>query len=74
MAALLRNGAEQGGEVVDATRRSEHLVACHHLPILLHGEQIARAVRENGVVILTGSTGSGKLTHVPQFLLEDKEE
>ena len=63
-----------GGEVVDAAWRSEHLAARRCLPISSHGERIARAVRKNRVVIPAGSTGSGKLTQVPEFLLEDEEE
>ena len=31
-------------------------------------------MHKNGVVILAGSTGSGKSMQVPQFLLEEKEE
>jgi hypothetical protein len=31
-------------------------------------------MHENGVVILAGSTGSGKSMQVPQFLLDEKEE
>ncbi len=52
----------------------EHSAAHCRLPISLQGEQIACAVRKNGVVILARLTGSSKLTQVPQFLLEDKEE
>ena len=50
------------------------MAARPRLPILLHGERIAHAVRKNRVVILAGLTGSSKLTQVPQFLLEDEEE
>ena len=71
---MLRNGAGQGGEVTDAARRSEHSAAHRHLPILSHRERIARVVRKNEVVILAGSTGSGKSMQVPQFLLEEEEE
>ena len=39
-----------------------------------NGERIACPVHENEVVILAWSAGSGKLTQVPQFFLEDKEE
>ena len=55
-------------------RRSEHSAARHRLPISLHGERIACAVRKNGVVILAGPTRFGNSAQVPQFLLEDEEE
>ena len=61
-------------EVVDVVRRLSHAPARRRLPISSHRERIVRAVRENGVVILSGSTGSGKSTQVPQFLLEEEEE
>jgi hypothetical protein len=55
-------------------RRSEHSAARRSLPKSSHREWIARAMHENRVVILVGSTGSGKSTEVLQFLLEEKEE
>ena len=61
-------------EVVDADRRLYHVAARSNLPISSHKEQILRAVRDSGVVVITGSTGSGKSTQVPQFLLEEEEE
>jgi len=63
-----------GGEVADTARRSEHSAARRCLPTSSHRERIACAMHENRVVILVGSTGSGKSTQVPQFLLEEKEE
>ena len=61
-AVLSKNGAVRGGEVADAVWRLEHLAAYRRLPISSQEERIARAVRENGVVILVGSTGSDKPT------------
>ena len=72
--ALLRSGAGRGGEAADTARRLEHSAARRCLPTSLHREWIARAMHKNRVVILAGSTGSGKSTQVPQFLLEEKEE
>ena len=65
-----------GGEVADTAQRSEHSAAHCCLPTSSHShrERIAHAMQENEVVILAGSTGSGKSTQVSQFLLEEKEE
>lgn len=41
------------------------------LPVYMHEQQIVEALRHNDVVIITGATGSGKTTQVPQFLLEE---
>lgn len=41
------------------------------LPIFAHRESFLRAVRENAVTILCASTGAGKSTNAPLFLLED---
>ena len=38
------------------------------LPIFQHRSKIQTAIRESDVVVLTGETGSGKSTQVPQFL------
>ena len=41
------------------------------LPIFEYKEQIVKTVKENIVTIIEGSTGSGKSTQVPQYLLEE---
>ncbi|OLY81285.1 putative ATP-dependent RNA helicase DHX37 [Smittium mucronatum] len=40
------------------------------LPILAEEQPIMEAIKENPVIILCGSTGSGKTTQLPQFLYE----
>lgn len=41
------------------------------LPVCMHEQQIMEAVHENDVVLVTGATGTGKTTQVPQFFIED---
>ncbi|KAJ2800001.1 putative ATP-dependent RNA helicase DHR1, partial [Coemansia guatemalensis] len=40
------------------------------LPVYAEEQQIMEAITQNPVVVLSGETGSGKTTQVPQFLLE----
>lgn len=40
------------------------------LPILGEEQMIMEAITNNDVVILSGETGSGKTTQLPQFLYE----
>ncbi len=41
-----------------------------HLPVLLKHEEIARAIQENQVVVVSGETGSGKSTQIPKICLD----
>ncbi|MDB5863595.1 MAG: ATP-dependent helicase [Betaproteobacteria bacterium] len=40
------------------------------LPVVARREEIARAISENQVVIISGETGSGKTTQIPKICLE----
>lgn len=42
------------------------------LPIWARQQDIKKALHENDVLVLSGETGSGKSTQLPQFLLESK--
>jgi HrpA-like RNA helicase len=41
------------------------------LPIASYAETIAELVRKNQVVMITGETGCGKTTQVPQIIFDD---
>ncbi|KAI5122781.1 hypothetical protein M0805_000125 [Coniferiporia weirii] len=55
---------------VTIDRSNDVQTARLELPIIAEEQPIVEAVRLNSVVILCGSTGSGKTTQVPQFLYE----
>lgn len=40
------------------------------LPVCMHEQEIMEAIRAHSVVVVTGATGSGKTTQLPQFLIE----
>jgi ATP-dependent RNA helicase DHX57 len=40
------------------------------LPVWGHMEVILEAVKKHQVVVITGDTGCGKSTQIPQFLLD----
>ncbi|SOD41647.1 ATP-dependent RNA helicase HrpA [Nitrosovibrio sp. Nv4] len=59
--------------VADAASRLANLpkpVYPEDLPVVGRREEIARAIRENQVVIVCGETGSGKTTQLPKICLE----
>ena len=57
-----RGGGEGLGGIIAARER---------LPAFLHRASILEAVAQAQVVVISGETGCGKTTQVPQFILED---
>ncbi|KAJ4904141.1 RNA helicase family protein [Raphanus sativus] len=41
-----------------------------NLPVWVQKEEFVRTLKENQMVLVTGETGSGKTTQIPQFVLE----
>lgn len=60
-------------EIVDEAQRCRHEQTRAKLPVAPHRQFILDTIAENGVVILSGNTGSGKSTQVPQFILDQNE-
>ncbi|KAL1896545.1 putative ATP-dependent RNA helicase DHR1 [Sporothrix stenoceras] len=55
---------------VDVARTPEVEKQRMELPVVAEEQQIIEAIHEHDIVILSGGTGSGKTTQVPQFLYE----
>ncbi|EFN84450.1 Probable ATP-dependent RNA helicase kurz [Harpegnathos saltator] len=55
---------------VSVDRKPEMQAARMKLPIVAEEQVIVETINENPIVIITGETGSGKTTQVPQFLYE----
>ncbi|KAI8623834.1 DEAH-box RNA helicase [Xylariaceae sp. FL1651] len=51
-------------------RTPEFEEARHNLPVVAEEQRIMEAIHNNNVVVICGSTGSGKSTQVPQMLFE----
>ncbi|KAH9832409.1 putative ATP-dependent RNA helicase prh1 [Teratosphaeria destructans] len=67
----LQDHATKGGGVLQQ-KRIKLLESRRNLPIWARQEDIRDALHSNDVLVLSGETGSGKSTQVPQFLLEQK--
>lgn len=69
-----RNGdkrqAPLTAEQVEARKRSVPRIAYPDLPVSARRDEIARAIRDNQVVVVAGETGSGKTTQLPKICLE----
>ncbi|KAF1929140.1 pre-mRNA-splicing factor ATP-dependent RNA helicase PRP16 [Didymella exigua CBS 183.55] len=53
-------------------KRDELLPKRKALPIWPKADEIKASLKKNNILVLTGETGSGKSTQVPQFLLGEK--
>lgn len=53
----------------EKSRETEHSDS-RKLPIYQHKDKLVQAVKENTFLIVTGETGSGKTTQLPQYLFK----
>jgi len=62
-------------EVIDdENRRTSFTAIRKSLPVSNYKEDILQIINDNEVVVLSGATGSGKSTQVPQFILEESND
>lgn len=54
-----------------ASLKNPLLAAAANLPVFSYRDQILEYVASNQVVVISGDTGCGKSTQIPQFLLDD---
>lgn len=58
-------------KVKESAKHMEMMKRRSNLPAHTSRDGILKSVRNNQVVVISGATGSGKTTQVPQFLLEE---
>lgn len=63
--------AEQLKEMESSALYKERLIKRKELPVYDKKTDILRAISENNVILISGDTGCGKTTQVPQFILDD---
>lgn len=51
-----------------STRRDSKENESKHLPIYQHKTKLVQAVKDSTFLVVTGETGSGKTTQLPQYL------
>jgi ATP-dependent helicase HrpA len=72
-AAIERLAADVERSAQRCAHRHQHLPRPTYLtdlPVVAKRDEIARAIAENQVIVLTGETGSGKTTQLPKICLE----
>ncbi|KNE61608.1 hypothetical protein AMAG_06421 [Allomyces macrogynus ATCC 38327] len=69
-----RGGQNGMRTVVDSKRRAAYEQGRDTLPITRHRDEILRAIASSPITIITGGTGCGKSTQVPQYLYQQALE
>lgn len=63
--------AEQLTEMENSQHYQERLKKRMELPVFYKQADILQAISEHNVILISGDTGCGKTTQVPQFILDD---
>eukprot|EP00897_Mesotaenium_endlicherianum_P008609 jgi/Mesen1/7777/ME000408S06884 len=65
------NAANASSQAAAAAAAEEMLAAREKLPMAKSREQLLAALRSHSAVVVSGETGSGKTTQVPQYVLDE---